>query len=53
MSKHDFGIIRHGRLKIFWKIDCYYLNLHYGSENPSDPTQTSRVITIMMLPEEY
>jgi len=51
-GEHDFGMIRHGGLKVFWKIDCYDLNLHYGSEDPSDPTQTSRVMTIL-LAEEY
>ena len=50
-GEHDFGAIRHGGLKVFWKIDCYNLNLHYGSEDPSDPTQTSRVMTIMLAEE--
>ena len=51
-GEHDFGIIRQGGLKVFWKIDCYDLNLRYGSEDPSDHAQTSRVLTIM-LAEEY
>jgi len=51
-GEHDFGAIRHGGLKVFWKIDCYDLNLCYGSEDPSDPTQSRRVMTIM-LAEEY
>jgi hypothetical protein len=52
MGEHDFGMIRHGGLKVFWKIDYYDLNLRYGSENPSDPAQTRRVMTIL-LAEEY
>ena len=51
-GEHDFGTICHEGLKVFWKIDCYDLNLRYGSEDPSDPAQTRRVMTIM-LAEEY
>ena len=51
-GEHDFGTIRHEGLKVFWKIDCYDLNLRYGSEDPANPAQTRRVMTIM-LAEEY
>ena len=49
---HDFGSIKIGGLVIFWKIDCYDLDLICGSPDPSDPTVTRRVMTIM-LAEEY
>lgn len=51
-GEHDFGAIGHNEIKVFWKIDYYDLNLRYGSKDPSDPTQTRRVLTIM-LAEEY
>ena len=49
---HDFGSIKVGKRTIFWKIDCYDLDLHYGSPDPSDPNATRRIMTIM-LAEEY
>lgn len=51
-GEHDFGIVYHEDLKIFWKIDYYDKNLEFGSEHPEDPQQTTRVLTIM-LAEEY
>ncbi len=51
-GEHDFGAFTHQGMKIFWKIDYYEKSLNKGSENPADPKQTSRVLTIM-LAEEY
>jgi hypothetical protein len=50
-GEHDFGAFVHNGEKIFWKIDYYDLDLKYGSENPSDPGQTARVLTIMLANE--
>ncbi len=51
-GEHDFGAIEHEGNRIFWKIDYYAPGLMHGSENPADPKQTIRVLTIM-LAEEY
>ena len=51
-SEHDFGVVEHGGQKFFWKIDYYDRAMEAGSEDPSDPGETTRVMTIM-LAEEY
>lgn len=50
--EHDFGNFEIGGRKIFWKIDYYDAAMQYGSDDPSDPQKTTRVLTIM-LAEEY
>ncbi|MCG9893713.1 MAG: DUF3768 domain-containing protein [Thermosynechococcaceae cyanobacterium MS004] len=45
--EHDFGSVEFEGDKWFWKIDYFDQNFEYGSENPSDPTVTQRVLTIM------
>ena len=51
-EEHDFGAFEAGGQKIFFKIDYYDKSLSYQSPDPSDPSVTERVITIM-LAEEY
>jgi hypothetical protein len=51
-NEHDFGSFDYKDKKIFWKIDYYDRDCVNGSENPADPSITTRVLTIM-LPEEY
>ncbi len=51
-GEHDFGRIEYKGYRIFWKIDYYDPTLTFGSENPADPSQTNRVLTVM-LAEEY
>jgi len=48
------GVLRgveHDGEKIFWKIDYYDRSLTKGSEDPSDSTRTTRVLTIMLASE--
>ncbi len=50
-GERDFGAFEHNGERIFWKIDYYDTTLTYGSEDPSDPKQTVRVLTIMLASE--
>jgi hypothetical protein len=50
-GEHDFGQFEHDGERIFWKIDYYDKALEYGSEDPADPSQTTRVLTIMLASE--
>ena len=52
-GEHDFGSITSSRgTQVFWKIDLYDINDEFYSPQPDDPTQTNRVMTIL-LAEEY
>ena len=50
-QEHDFGAFDFKGQKIFWKIDYYAHDLQHGSEDPSDPKQTMRVLTILLASE--
>ncbi len=51
-GEHDFCSFEADGHMIFFKIDYYDKALAYHSPDPSDPSLTERVITIM-LAEEY
>jgi hypothetical protein len=51
-GERDFGSFEHDGIAVMWKIDYYDRKLEFGSEDPSDPGQTIRILTIM-LREEY
>ena len=51
-GEHDFVAFELTGLHVFAKIDYYNADLSQGSEDPSDPAQTTRVMTIMTA-EEY
>lgn len=50
-GEHDFGAVTIEGEKILWKIDYYAPDMMHGSEDPSDPKQTRRVLTIMLAGE--
>ncbi len=52
-GEHDFGSFEHEGNRVFWKISYYAKgDFARGSEDPADPQQTTRVLTVM-LAEEY
>lgn len=51
-QEHDCAVFVVNNQRYIFKIDYYDLNLEYGSENPADPSQTKRVLTVM-LADEY
>ena len=51
-GEHDFGSFKLSGQTFFWKISYYDKDMQYGSEDPANPAQTTRVLTIM-LAEEY
>jgi hypothetical protein len=51
-GERDFGAFDHAGQKFFWKIDYYDADLNHGSEDPTEPAVTTRVLTVM-LAEEY
>ena len=51
-AEHDFGSFEEHGHRVFWKIDCYDRAMTYGSQDATDPANTTRALTIM-LAEEY
>ena len=51
-KEHDFGNFETAGEKFFWKIDYYDKSMECGSDDASDPSKTTRVLTLM-LAEEY
>lgn len=51
-GEHDFGVIEDADAgRVLFKIDYYDAALEHGSEDPTDPAQTTRVLTIMLAGE--
>lgn len=47
-GEHDFGTFETAGETFYWKIDYYDVERQAGSEDPSDPEKTTRVLTIML-----
>jgi Protein of unknown function (DUF3768) len=50
-GEHDFGSFELADRTFFWKIDYYDQRCEFGSEDPSNPERTTRVLTIMLASE--
>jgi hypothetical protein len=50
-GEHDFVNIEHGGETYFAKLDYYAPDMEGGSEDPSDPSKTVRVLTVMRADE--
>ena len=48
---HEFGSFEFHGETCFWKIDLYDADLQYGSPDPTDLSQTRRVLTILLASE--
>lgn len=46
-QEHDFGSFTLAGASYFFKIDYYSLDMSAGSDDPADPSVTTRVLTIM------
>ncbi|MCU1276234.1 MAG: hypothetical protein JWO48_3665 [Bryobacterales bacterium] len=50
-GEHDFGSFALAGETYFFKVDYYAPDMQGGSEDPSDPEKTTRVLTIMRADE--
>lgn len=47
-GEHDFGSFELEGQRFFFKVDYYDKSMEFGSEDPSDPAKTARILTLML-----
>src|ERR1700693_1510226 len=47
-GERDFGNFKLCQRTFYWQIDAYDENMEFGSEDPTDPAKTTRVLTLML-----
>ncbi|GEO01711.1 hypothetical protein NSE01_35430 [Novosphingobium sediminis] len=47
-GERDFGDLTLWGYDLIWKIDYYDTELQFGSDDPTDPDVTHRVLTVML-----
>lgn len=50
-GEHDLGMVEVDGHSVMWRIAYYDKSLQFGSEDPSDPEKTTRVLTILLADE--
>ena len=50
-GERDFGDLELWGTELLWKIDYLDHEMIYGSDDPADPAQTTRVLTVMLTME--
>jgi hypothetical protein len=50
-QEHDAGFFELEDHRFMWKIDYYDEVCEYGSEDPTDPSKTTRVLTVLLASE--
>jgi hypothetical protein len=50
-EEHDYGAFTLRGREVCWKIDYYDAAMEFGSNDPANPDQTTRVLTIMLAEE--
>ena len=50
-GERDFGDLTLWDTDLLWKVDYYDRDLKFGSDDPADPSVTSRVLTVMLAGE--
>jgi hypothetical protein len=50
-EEHDLGVLKVAGERVMWKIDYYDRDRRFASSDPTDPTVTTRILTIMLASE--